>query len=34
MEDVRKMLKKEFARKDDEKELMNKQSKLSFIGVP
>ena len=33
MEDVRKMLKVEFVRKDDEKILMNKQTKLSFIGV-
>ena len=33
MEDVRKMLKVEFVRKDDEKILMNEQSKLSFIVV-
>ena len=33
MEDVRKMPKVESVRKDDEKILMNKQSKLSFIGV-
>ena len=33
MEDVRKMLKVEFVRKDDEQILMNKQSKLSFVDV-
>ena len=33
MEDVRKMLKVEFVRKDGEKILVNEQSKLSFIGV-
>ena len=33
MEVVRKILKVEFVRKDDEQILMDKQSKLSFIGV-
>ena len=33
MEDDRKMLKVEFVRKDDEKILMDIQSKLCFVGV-
>ena len=33
MEDVRKLPKVEFVRKDDEKIIMDIQSKLSFIGI-